>query len=321
MRVVDLPEIRAVLDVDAAFSAVEDAIRRFAAGEAEQAAVGHLHFADPPGDVHVKSAWLKGDSVFVVKLASTFYANPARGLAPGAGLMLVASAETGSPVALLHDRGALTDLRTAMAGAVAARALADPAWAQPCLGVVGTGVQAELQARWIAKVLQPGRIRIWGRRPERADALTSRLADLGVDVQAVSSVADLAGEADLIVTTTPARAPVLELPMLRPGYRIVAVGADAPGKRELGPGVVAKADVVLADSHEQACDHGECASARADGLKVERVAQLGAFLSQGRGLDRAASAVADLTGLGVQDVAIARAIWDRLAAKGEGVTR
>lgn len=308
MRIVGLAEIRAALDPDAAITAVRDAIRRFARGEAQQAAVGHLGFTDPPGDVHVKSAWLRGDPVYVVKLASTFYDNPRKGLPPGSGLMLVANARTGEPVALLQDQGELTDLRTAMAGAIAAEAIGDPTWTSPTLGVIGAGVQAELQARWIARTLRPGRILVWARRPQAARELAARLGDLAAAVE----LRELAVAADLIVTTTPARTPILEAQMLRPGYRIVAVGADAPGKRELGAGVVAGADLVVADSAAQALDHGECAGALAEGLNPGRVIELGAILAVGARLRPGGSAVADLTGLGVQDAAIARVVWDRV---------
>ena len=144
MRVVSLPEILAALDEDAALAAVAEGFRRYSAGQVQVAAVGHLAFADPPGDCHIKSAHLAGDDVFVVKLATSFYRNPERGLSSSNGFMAVISAETGEILALLHDQGQLTDRRTAMAGAIAARAIARPGSAT--LGVVGAGIQARLQA-------------------------------------------------------------------------------------------------------------------------------------------------------------------------------
>lgn len=313
MKVVGRDEIRAVLDPEASLAAVAQAMRRYARGEAQQAAVGHLGFTDPPGDTHIKSAWLRGDDAFVVKLASTFYDNPRQGLPPGSGLMLVASARTGAPLALLHDDGELTDLRTAMAGAVAAQVIADPAWQAPTLGVVGAGVQAELQAAWIARQIGARRVMVWARRAEATDKLCRRLQDLGFPAEHALDLTELGHRADLIVTTTPAREPVLLRDMLRPGYRIVAVGADAPGKRELGPGVVAGANLVLADSRSQALDHGECAWARQEGLAAEQVIEIGALLPDGATVSPGASAVADLTGLGVQDVAIALGVWRSLS--------
>src|SRR6201996_5212799 len=112
MQVVSLEKIKAVLDEDAALEAVESAFRRYAAGQAQVTAVGHLHFASPPGDCHVKSGAFNGDAVFVIKIATGFYLNARAGLPVGNGLMVVMSAHTGEVLALLHDEGYLTDLRT-----------------------------------------------------------------------------------------------------------------------------------------------------------------------------------------------------------------
>ncbi|HET6970947.1 MAG TPA: hypothetical protein VFH92_07475, partial [Phenylobacterium sp.] len=114
MRVIELPEILQALDEREALAAVEDGFRRLSAGEVQVMAVGHLAFPDPPGDCHVKGAWIAGDPVFVVKLATSFYRNPQAGLDSSNGFMAVVSAKTGEVQAILHDRGRLTDLRTAM---------------------------------------------------------------------------------------------------------------------------------------------------------------------------------------------------------------
>jgi len=165
MRVVELPEILAALDEDAALAAVEAGFRRYSAGEVQVTAVGHLGFADPPGDCHVKGAHIAGDDVFVVKLATSFYRNSERGLSSSNGFMAVISAGTGEILAVLHDKGQLTDRRTAMAGAIAARAIARPG--STTLGIVGAGIQARLQAQLIARLLG---LRIVPRRWRRSCA-------------------------------------------------------------------------------------------------------------------------------------------------------
>ena len=140
MRIVELPEILAALDEDAALAAVESAFRRLQAFEAQVTAVGHLTFADPPGDCHVKSGYIAGDEIFVVKVATGFYRNPVLGLASSNGCVVVMSAKTGEVLGMLRDQGRLTDLRTAMAGAIAARAICRTG--SSTLGVVGAGTQA-----------------------------------------------------------------------------------------------------------------------------------------------------------------------------------
>src|SRR5262245_28937474 len=192
MRVVALPEILAALDEQEALRAIEEGFRRFSAGEVDSMAVGHLPFGDPPGDCHVKGARLRGDDVFVVKVATGFYRNTERGLPNSNGFMAVLSARTGEVHAILHDEGQLTDLRTAMAGAIAARAIARRG--SKVLGVVGAGVQARLQAQLIARTLGLPTVLFWARSDARARVLAGDLRGEAV------SLAELCTRADVIVT-------------------------------------------------------------------------------------------------------------------------
>ena len=150
MRVVNVAEILAALDEDAALTAVETGFKRYSAGQTQVSAVLHLGFDAPPGDCHVKAAAVTGDSVFVVKLATSFYRNPELNLPSSNGFMAVMSARTGELLALLHDEGHLTDQRTAMAGAIAARAIFRAG--SRTLGIVGAGTQARLQAKLIKQI-------------------------------------------------------------------------------------------------------------------------------------------------------------------------
>lgn len=304
MRVVELPEILAALDEAAALRAVEDGFRRQAAGEAELMVVGHLAFDAPPGDCHVKGAWLRGDEVFVVKLATSFFRNPERGLASSNGFMAVVSASTGEVLALLHDQGRLTDLRTAMAGAIAARAIASAG--SSVLGVIGSGTQAQLQGEAIARLLGLNTTLVWARHADRADALAARLGGRAV------SLAELCDRADLIVTTTPSTEPLLTADMVRPGTRIVAVGADAPGKQELHVDLMARARIVV-DSRQQCVDHGDTGWAvRARRVREEDLIELGALLAAPVAFHDNEIVIADLTGVATQDVQIAKTVWARL---------
>lgn len=312
MRIATLAEIRNALDEREAIAAIEEGFRLYSAGRVQLSAVGHLGFGEGEGgDCHVKAAHLDGDALFVVKVATGFYGNAVRGLPSSNGFMALLSAETGAPVALLLDEGHLTDLRTAMAGAIAARLIARPGSAT--LGIVGTGVQAELQARLIARHCGLDSVRIWGRRAEAVEALASRLGDSGLDAGAAASVEGLCAEADLLVTTTPSRTPIVTAAMLRPGARIVAVGADAPGKGELDPAIIETADLVIADSHEQCLAHGEISAAhRAGRLDRAKLRELGGLIGEPLSVADDAIVIVDLTGLGVQDAQIAKAVYARL---------
>src|SRR5579871_3074165 len=151
MRVVDVADILAALDEDAAIAAVEAGFRRYSAGKTQVSPVLHLGFTNPPGDCHIKAAAVAGDSVFVVKLATGFYRNPELNLPTSNGFMVVMSARTGEILALLHDQGHLTDQRTAMAGAIAARAIFREG--SRTLGIMGAGTQARLQAKLLKRRL------------------------------------------------------------------------------------------------------------------------------------------------------------------------
>jgi ornithine cyclodeaminase len=304
VKVVGLEQIKAVLDEDAALAAVERAFRRFAAGEAQVTSVGHLHFTSPPGDCHVKSGAFNGDPVFVIKIATSFYLNPQAGLPVGNGLMAVMSARTGEVLALLHDEGYLTDQRTAMAGAIAARAIARSG--SKTLGIVGAGVQAHLQGKMLSRLLGIGNVLVWARNAERAAALARKLGGEATGLE------DLCARSDVIVTTTPSTEPLLRPEMIRAGTRIVAVGADAPGKRELDARILAGARVVV-DSKAQCVDHGEAGWAVRAGLIDEAsLIELGALLAAPVAFRDTEVVIADLTGVAIQDVAIAESVWTRL---------
>jgi ornithine cyclodeaminase len=306
MRVIELEEILGVLDESAALAAVARGFRRHARGEAEVPPPMHLTFSAPPGDCHVKAAAVAGEEVFVLKLASSFPGNAARGMPANNGFMAVVSAKTGDLLALLHDHGQLTDLRTAMAGAIAARAIAGSRC--DTLGVVGTGTQARLQAKWVARHLGCKSVLIWGRHAGRAAVLA---ADLGARAVALD---ELCARADIIVTTTPATEPLLTAQMLRPGARIVAVGADSPGKRELEVDILTRARIVV-DSRAQCVDHGESGWAvRAGLVDAASLIELGALLEAPIAFADEETVVVDLTGVAIQDFEIAKSVWKRLPA-------
>lgn len=315
MRVATRDEILEALKTVDVLPTVATGFIAYSAGEAVVPPVGELLFERPPGDVHIKYGYLRGGRTYVVKIASGFYENPARGLPSSNGMMLVFDRATGVPVAVLLDEGALTDIRTAAAGAIAARALARPDVAR--IGIVGTGIQARLQLRYLAQVTACRDVVVWGRSADRAAAYRDEMSREGFVVEVAPDVASLAAQADLIVTTTPATAPLLLASHVRPGTHITAVGADTPGKQELESALVAKADVVVADAIRQCVERGECAHAVGSGaLDASRIIELGAVLAgtvKGR-TSRDQITLADLTGVAVQDVQIATAVSDALAS-------
>jgi ornithine cyclodeaminase len=295
VRILTLADIRRVLN----FRESIDLMREALLAECDTPMPMHLDIGPVSGEVHIKSSYARGGQYFAVKIASTYPKNRERGLPTGNGMMLLCSADTGAPLAVLADEGYLTDVRTAATAAMIAREIGRE---DRVLGIVGSGIQARLTARLHSLVLPLERILLWGRTRERADECARELADIA-PVNVVDSPAAVAREARLIVTVTAARAPLLRLGDLEPGTHITAIGSDGPGKQELDPHIVRRAEWILADSIAQCERLGELQYAKEQTMRARE-------LRQG-GFGPGKLTVADLTGLGVEDLFIARHIYER----------
>jgi ornithine cyclodeaminase len=302
VRLLELPAIRSVLDDTEIVDLMRDALIAQSRGECETPMPMHLDIAGN-AEVHMKSSYRRGGRHFALKMASTFPGNLARGLATGNGMMLLASAETGEPVALLADAGHLTDVRTAAVSAMVARELGRK---DRVLGILGTGVQARLQAQLHAAVLPIEELWIWGRDRARAEEWRRDLAGEGIKI--ADSPAELALHTRLIVTATASRQPILRGDDVQAGTHISAVGSDGPGKQELDPAILRRAALLLADSRRQCEKLGELQHAPSE---WERAREIGAFLVDKTAVSADAITVCDFTGLGVEDLYIAEYCYER----------
>jgi ornithine cyclodeaminase len=318
MKVIGLQEIRSAIQMPIAIDAIREGFITYAEGQVQLGAVGHLAFDQAGGDCHIKSAAPDHGPYFVVKVASGFPNNLTRGLPANSGLMMLFDATSGCPVCLLLDEGWLTDLRTAVAGLLAAQLIKRPGATR--LGIVGTGTQARLQAQFAVEFGGFAEIMVWGRNSERAMALATELRDntlrrQATNVTATPHLEEVARFADVIITTTPSRSPLLDESMFSQAPRIVAVGADVPGKQELSQGLTSSMDAIIADSVEQCTEHGELAAAYRSGLLIDKsIIPLGKALRKGAQFEANHSVLVDLTGLGVQDLQIASLVWNTLSA-------
>nr|MBP8931137.1 ornithine cyclodeaminase family protein [Paracoccus sp. (in: a-proteobacteria)] len=208
---------------------------------------------------------------------------------------------------VLLDNGYLTDVRTAAAGGVAARQLSRPD--STCAAIFAAGVQARMQLKALRLVRPISQAVIWARDLARAQALAADLDAPDLQVRAEPDPERAAAGADIIVTTTPANAPILRAEWLRPGQHVTAMGSDQPGKNELDPHCLSRADLYVADRLSQTRLMGELRAALAAGLAPDEGAscelgQIAAGLRPGRSAPDQIT-IADLTGTGVQDTAIA----------------
>ncbi|MEP4091162.1 hypothetical protein [Reichenbachiella sp.] len=307
--VINLTDIKTILKNVDVVAAMEEGFVQYSNGNTVVPPVGELLFSEPKGEAHIKYGYIKQDDYYVIKVASGFYDNPKLGIASSQGLMLLFSQKTGQPVGVLLDEGHLTDIRTAAAGALAAKYFAPEHIT--AIGVIGTGIQARLQLEYLQKNTPCKTAWVWGRTTESMEKFK---VDIGTDfdVHLASSPSEVARHANLIVTTTPSETPLLLAEDILPGTHITAVGSDTSEKQELESVLLAKADIVIADSIPQSKSRGEIYRAIKDSkLSLGEINELGQAI-QNPALQRTTEeqiSVVDLTGVAVQDIMIARAIY------------
>ena len=325
VRIIRHDDVAAALDMTSCIEAVERALTAYSAGRAELPAVIQLDVPEHGGEIHIKAGHLHGEPAYAVKIVSGFPANPERGLPANDGIVLVFDAATGAPAALILDRGLITDIRTGAAGGVAARHLAPE---RPrAVAMIGTGGQARHQIDALAHVRSFREVRVWGRHPGRAAAAVGDIAALPslpteCAVTAMPSVRDAVDGADVVITATASREPLLYADWLAPGAHVTALGSDQADKQELDPGVLGGADLVVVDSLTQCLRIGELHHA-VDGGAVDpaAVVELGA-IAAGTAAGRTREdqlTICDLTGVGVQDVAAAGLVLAAAAGAGDTV--
>ncbi len=322
MMILTEADLRAQVALDAAaVDCVEEAFAALATKAVVMPPILRLDLAEHNGEVDVKTAYVPGLDSFAIKISPGFFDNPKLGLPSLNGLMVLFSTRTGLVQAVLLDNGYLTDVRTAAAGAVAARHLSRPD--SRVAAILGAGTQARLQLEALTLVRPITEARIWARRADQAAETSRRLSDrLGIAVSPVASVNGAVADADIVVTTTPASEPILSAAWLRPGQHITAMGSDAEHKNEIEPAALARADVYVSDRVSQCVRLGELHHAIAAGaVQAERDwPELGAIVAGTAAGRRSPSdiTICDLTGTGVQDTAISTLAYARCAAAGSG---
>jgi ectoine utilization protein EutC len=301
-------DLRRLVKLDLpAVDVVERAFAALASGKVIMPPILSMAIPEANGEVDVKTAYIPGFDGFAIKVSPGFFDNPKIGLPSLNGLMILFSAKTGQVEAVLLDNGYLTDVRTAAAGAVAARHLA-PSRVETA-GVIGTGAQARLQMA-AAHLVRPLReVLVWGRDGGKAEACAADIQSaLGIPARAEPDPARLVAQSQLVVTTTPSEHPVLKADWLHPGLHITAMGSDQAGKNEIEAKALAAADLYVCDRVSQCSKLGELASAIAADLWTHGTpTELGDIVTGGRPGRTSDDQVTicDLTGTGAQDTAIA----------------
>lgn len=308
--IINKQEILSILESVNVLGAMEKGFIQYSNGKTIVPPVAELLFDHPPGDVHIKYGYIKEDDFYCIKIASGFYDNAKLGISSSQGMMLLFSQKTGQPVAVLLDEGYLTDIRTAAAGALAAKYFAPKHVSG--IGIIGTGIQAKLQLQYLKEISPCKTVWVWGRTPENAQKFKDELGD-DFDIHIASTTTEIAQSCNLIVTTTPSETPLIDATDIRPGTHITAMGSDTTNKQELDSKILAMADLVIADSLTQSQSRGEIFRASTAGtISSDKAVELGTAIQDDR-LQRTQEdqiSVVDLTGVAVQDIMIATEVYN-----------
>ena len=309
MQILTLDDIKSRIDLPQIIAAQEEGFQAFSERKVVVPPVGYIEIPHVPVRCHIKYGVIDGDDVFVIKYAGGRQRSEEFGESTFNGMMMVFDAKTAEPLYMLQDQGYLTQLRTAVAGLISAKYLAPKS--VEAIGIIGTATQARLQLEILKELYDCRKVYVWGRTPDAVQQYQSEMEAKGYEVIAASTAADVAKNCNLIVTTTSAREALLNAEDIQAGTHITAMGADAPGKQELDPAIIGRADFVVTDSLEQCIDHGELHHAfNAKMIGMEYCTELGRIIADptsGRQNDQQIT-VADLTGVAIQDIQIAKSI-------------
>ncbi|MCP3030924.1 cyclodeaminase [Halobacillus sp. A1] len=313
MRLYEREEIERVIRLDThVIHEIETAFSDLTTKNVTMPPIMRIDVPENNGEVDIKSAYIEGKDSFAIKLSSGFFNNPDLGLPSANGMMILLSSITGEPKTIFADNGLLTDLRTAAAGAVAARALSREN--SRTAGVIGTGSQARYQLEALVNVRSIEMVYVYGRSAEKAAAYQRDIESrLGLKVEIKNSIEEVVRSSDIVITTTPSTEPIIKSEWLHEGLHITAMGSDAEHKQELEAGVLEQADLFVCDVKEQSLRLGElrsCANQDTRDFAVE-LGEITSGKKSGRANNQQIT-VCDLTGTGVQDTAIARYVYQLL---------
>ena len=316
-------DIRSCVSMDE--TALEEVAKGFTAlakGHVTLPPILRIDVEENHGEVDVKTAYIQGLDSFAIKIAAGFFENWKLGLPTGSGMMVLINSQTGNPLAVLMDNGYLTDVRTGIAGAIAAKHLAPKE--VKIVGVIGSGMQARYQIRALKLVRDFSFLMVYGIVDDEIDKYIDEISqELNIEVIRADSVESVVKESNLVVTTTPSKEPYLRAEWLHTGLHVTCMGSDSEDKQELFPDVFAKVDRIACDRKSQVFRLGELHHALEAGVVSEdrEIIELGE-LTSGANPGRQSKeqiTVCDLTGVGVQDTQIARLAYQRAVEQGLGI--
>jgi len=221
-------------------------------------------------------------------------------------MMLIYDQKTGKPKAILNDESFLTDVRTAVAGAISAKYLAPSKVTH--IGIIGSGIQARMQLKYLDGIIDCKSVIVWGRSEDSLKKYKSDFLNSNYNIDVTRDINEIIERCQLIVTCTPSEKPILR--NVNPGTHITAMGSDTLTKQEIASSILSRADIVVADSRSQCELRGEIHQAIKDGFSMKEVVEIGEII-EGKAKKRENDnqiTIADHTGVAVQDIQISKAV-------------
>ena len=288
---------------------IEDAFKSLALGKTTMPPILRLDIEKYHGESDVKAAYIEGLDSYAIKVASGFFNNPKLGLPSSNGLMILLDSQTGVLKSVLLDKGYLTDVRTAIAGAIAAKHLSNKGATNA--GIIGAGIQAKMQLEALLLVRKIKSVNLWSRDSEKTKIFAENLKKtINININLCETPHEVVSLSEIVITTTPSKSPIIKSEWLKKGLHITAMGSDAEQKNELDPQIIKDCDLYIPDNQSQTSILGELHHAIKNGIISSEIEfnDLGKIIldpSLGRKNINDIT-IADLTGTGVQDTAIAR---------------
>ncbi|MCE5229127.1 ornithine cyclodeaminase family protein [bacterium] len=309
-KVLDAKTIRELIGIEDVIEAVENIFKDYGHGDVRMPSKIYLDVSG--GDFRAMPASVPG--LAGIKWVNVHPGNSALGLPVVMAMILINDPKTGRPLGLL-DGTWITQARTGAAAAVATKHLARPD--SETVGMIGCGGQSATMLKAIGSVMKIEKLYLADKDHDRAAGLAKKFEN--IDIQIVDTA--LAAAADVVCTLTPSRTPVVMADWIRPGTHINAMGADAAGKEELDPEILKDARVFV-DDWAQASHSGEINVPLKNGV-IQGVAGSLCDLLVGKVKGRMTIdevTVFDSTGLAIQDMAVARMVWEKAQKQNAGVT-
>jgi len=316
-------EVKKLLSMPEVMEAVESAFTEKGLGRVQMPAKTYLYYPKYNGDLRSMPSYLEELDVSAVKIVNVHPDNPTKFQIPTVmAVIVLIDPVRGVPIAVMGGT-TVTDMRTGAAGGIAAKYLARKD--SKIIGLVGAGVQARTQLMALLQAYgKLEEVRVWSRSIDRrlSFATETQIENRGLcRVVPVETVEEAVEGADIIVTTTPSRGPIIMNEMVSPGVHFNCIGADAKGKEELDPAILKRAKIIV-DDWEQAAHSGEINVPVSKGTITRKniwaeIGEVTAGLKPGR-QKREEITVFTSTGLAVQDAVTAKIAYDKALKMGIG---